>query len=566
MTSSLPLDRFLRYDELSSALAALTAQYPALVSVESIGRSHEGRDIWLVTLTDTTSGAAPEKPAMWVDANIHATEVTGGVAALALLDRLVTGFGSDAHVTRALQTRTFYVVPRLNPDGVEAALADHPRFLRSSTRPWPWTDGWKQPGLHTEDIDGDGRILTMRIADPDGQWKVRPDEPRLMVRRGPADGPDDGPYYRLLDEGHLESFDGFTMPTPRSPQGLDLNRNYPAGWATNITGSGDHPGSEPEIDAVIRAIRTRPNICGFNAYHTSGGVVLRPSSTKADSALPVVDVWAWTELGKRATELTKYPVHSVFEDFTWDKSSTMAGASDDWAYEHLGVYSWTTEFWDVQFAATGERAPTNWWYFGPTPEVELAVLQWYDARSNDAGGGRPAFVNWYAFDHPQLGPVELGGWNYVFAWSNAPLDLLRNEVTGHADFAIHQALAAPSLAIRLATAERVGDGVWQVRVGVANTGWLPTTVTAHAEREHLVLPLTVELTLAQGMESTSGPTRVTLGQLGGGLTIRLRGEANDGTPDRALASWVVRGESGQVIGVEARHPRAGVARATITLE
>ena len=49
-----------------------------------------------------------------------------------------------------------------------------------------------------------------------------------------------------------------------------------------MAGSGDHPLSEPEIDAVVRAITARPNICGFNAYHTYGGVLLRPSSTKAD--------------------------------------------------------------------------------------------------------------------------------------------------------------------------------------------------------------------------------------------------------------------------------------------
>ena len=39
-----------------------------------------------------------------------------------------------------------------------------------------------------------------------------------------------------------------------------------------MPGSGDHPLSEPEIDALVRAIVARPNICGYNAFHTSGGV------------------------------------------------------------------------------------------------------------------------------------------------------------------------------------------------------------------------------------------------------------------------------------------------------
>ena len=69
--------------------------------------------------TDAGTGAHDTKPAHWVDANIHAIEVTGGVAALHLIHHLVSGFGSDPTVTEALRTRTFYVAPRVNPDGVE---------------------------------------------------------------------------------------------------------------------------------------------------------------------------------------------------------------------------------------------------------------------------------------------------------------------------------------------------------------------------------------------------------------------------------------------------------------
>ena len=190
--------------------------------------------------------------------------------------------------------------------------------------------------------------------------------------------------YRLLREGTITDFDEFTIPTPREPQGLDLNRNFPAGWGTTVTGSGDHPLSEPEVDALVRAIAARPNVCGYNAYHTYGGVLLRPSSTKADSALPTLDVWAWKQLGARGTELTSYRVHSVFEDFTWDKDETMSGAADDWAYEHLGVYGWTTEFWDVIACATDERASTDIWYVGPSPEQERAVVRWADEHAPDA--------------------------------------------------------------------------------------------------------------------------------------------------------------------------------------
>ena len=131
-------DRYLRYDELTEWLQATAAAHPELMTVESYGRSHEGRDLWLATITDASTGRHDTKPAHWVDANIHSVEVTAGVAALRIIDHLVNGFGTDPTVTRALRTRTFYIVPRVNPDGVEWALADSPRYRRSSVRAWPW--------------------------------------------------------------------------------------------------------------------------------------------------------------------------------------------------------------------------------------------------------------------------------------------------------------------------------------------------------------------------------------------------------------------------------------------
>ena len=63
-----------------------------------------------------------------------------------------------------------------------------------------------------------------------------------------------------------------------------------------------------------------------------------------------------------------------------------------------------------------------------------------------------------------------------------------------------------------------------------------------------------------------GPARAELGQLEGRSRFRRDGGSRmDGTPDRALATWVVRGEAGDEVAITARHQRAGTARATITL-
>src|SRR5262249_26088405 len=130
---SVAFDRFYRYSGLTEIVKAFAAEHPTLVSIESIGKSYEGRDIWVLTVTNTATGAAAEKPAFWVDGNIHATEVAASAANLYFLNWLVTQYGKDADVTRALDTRAFYICPRSNPDGAEWALADKPKWIRSST-------------------------------------------------------------------------------------------------------------------------------------------------------------------------------------------------------------------------------------------------------------------------------------------------------------------------------------------------------------------------------------------------------------------------------------------------
>ena len=559
-------DRFLGYPELTEWIEQLAAAHPDLVTVETYGRSFEGRDLLLATVTDSETGSHDTKPAHWIDASIHAVELTATVAACRVLKRLVDGHAAgDETITRALRTRTFYVVPRVNPDGAEWVLAERPRLRRSSVRPWPFADAHRWPGLHEEDVDGDGRILQMRFPDPDGPWVAHPDDARLLVPVAPAGVEPDTPRYRVLDEGTIEDFDGFDVPSPPAPEGLDLNRNFPAGWGSKVPGSGDHPLSEPEIDALVRAIVARPNVCGFNAFHTSGGVILRPSSTLPDSKLPPGDVWTWKQLAAIGTELTGYPAHSVYEDFTWNPTETMSGASDDWAYEHLGIFGWTTEFWDIVHAATGQKQSTHFWYTGPTDAERLAVLRWLDEHSTD--DATRGFVDWYPFDHPQLGPVELGGWNGLYSWTNPPPHLLFAEVDRHADFAVAQALAAPCVEIRHASIKRVGDDTWRVVIGVANTGWLPTTVSSKASQEDLVRPIVAEITSQEAMDSIDvldGAARRTLGQLAGSSAARFT-NSTAGTPDRVTCSWLVRAAPGTAITVSVQHQRAGSDSVELTL-
>jgi murein tripeptide amidase MpaA len=560
-----PFDRFVKYPELTEILEALAAEFPSLLALSSIGRSHEGRDIWLCTVTNTATGPAEEKPAIWIDANIHATELTGSTAALYLLHKLVTGHGTDETVTRALDTRTFYVVPRMGPDGAELAMAEKPRYVRSSVRDYPYPE--QRDGMVAQDMDGDGRILTMRIVDPDGPWKTSSADHRLLVPRDPTEE-GGGPYYRLLQEGEVQNFDGVTVKPAPALAGLDMNRNYPIEWRPEgeQPGAGPYPTSEPEIRAVVQAIVDRPNITAFIQYHTFSGVHLRPYGTQPDDKLPTFDLRVYKKIGEKATELTGYPAVSVFHDFKYDPKDVITGVADDWAYDHLGVFAWTTEFWNPFTTAGVEDYKFIEWGIDHPLDDDLKLLAWSDENLGGEG-----FVDWYEWEHPQLGPVELGGWNTALWIRNPPLHLLEAEVAPHADWAIWHVLIAPSLAVRSLEATPVGDGgdLWQVRLVVQNTGWLPTNVTAKALERKAVKPLVAELALPDGAELVGTNRRQELGQLTGrvGKNSMLGGfgAATDSTVDQAKADWIVRAPAGAEVAVEARHDRAGVVRAAIRL-
>jgi murein tripeptide amidase MpaA len=563
-----PFDRFVKFPELTEILEAFAAEYPGLLTLSSIGKSHEGRDIWLCTITSASTGPADEKPAIWIDANIHATELTGSTAALHLINKLLTTYGTDDEVTRAVDTRTFYVVPRMGPDGAELAMAERPRYVRSSVRDYPRLE--QQDGMVAQDMDGDGRILTMRLPDPNGTWKPSAADHRLLVPRGPTEeGP--GPYYRLLQEGEIQNFDGITVKAAPALAGLDMNRNYPIEWRTEgeQAGAGPYPTSEPEIRAVVQAIVERTNICAFIQYHTFSGVHLRPYGTKNDESLPTFDLRVYKKIGEKATELTGYPSVSVYHDFKYDPKDVITGVADDWAYDHLGIFAWTTEFWNPFVTAGIEDYKFIEWGIEHPLDDDLKLLAWSDEELGGEG-----FVDWYEYEHPQLGPVELGGWNTAYCLRNPPPHLLEKEIAPHADWAIWHALISPSLGLHTAEATPIADGTWRVRFAVQNTGWLPTNVTQKAVERKTVRPIEAKISLSDaaiqdGAEIVGTDHMQELGQLAGrvGKNSMLGGfgAATDGTSDRAKADWVVRARAGTVVSLEARHQRAGVVRTTVTL-
>jgi murein tripeptide amidase MpaA len=561
-------NRYYSYAEITDQLKAYAKEYPDLFGFESIGKSHEGRDIWLATLTNRKTGEHAEKPAFWCDGNIHASELSASTAVLNLIHKLCTRYGKDGQITRALDTRAFYLVPRLNPDGAEWALETPPRIIRSSTRPYPYDED-DYYGMERKDLDGDGRILSIRLKDPNGPWKISQKEPRLMERRQP--GESGGDYYRLLPEGLLHNWDGMTLQARKIKEGLDLNRNFPMGWRpeSEQKGAGSFPAGEPEIHASVAAIAARPNICGAVCFHTFSGVHIRPSALKSDDDLPAEDVWAFKKIGEVAQEMTGYPGISNYHEFKYHPKEVITGTFDEWMYEHRGVYAWTTEIWSPQRQAGVTDYKYIDWFREHPFEDDVKLLKW----SDDKLGGK-GHVDWYAFEHPQLGQVELGGWDGIYAFRNPPPDFLEAEVSPLGDWVIWQALATPKLELREVRVDPPASqsALARVRFAVQNTGWLPTNVTKLAQDKKLCRGVVAEI--ARVGESPggagagepswllAGKLRQEAGQLVGWSHVQASGFGwhTDPTDDVALFEWVVAPGEYDLI---AKHERAGVVRTRV---
>lgn len=556
--NTVQFDRYYRYEALTAFLENWADTYPQLCRLDVLGKSYEGRDIWVMTLTNFGTGPADEKPAYWVDGNIHATEVSASTASLYLIHKLLTQYGSDERVTHVLDTRAFYVVPRLNPDGAEWALADNPTFIRSSTKPYPYED--QRDGLIAQDIDGDGRIMQMRVRDPQGNWKPHPDEPMLMIPREAEDLPG-GDFYRILPEGMIQNWDGVTIDFAPSKQGLDLNRQFPGLWEPSQGGSGAYAGSEPEPRAAIEFVTSHPNITGSVSFHTFSGVHLRPPTKGPDDTLPTRDLRTYKKIGRKGKELTGYPAIAVYHDFAYDPKTFIRGTFDDWMYEHLGVYAWTTEIWSAQQqAGITDYKYIEWWGDHPV-EHDVKIYRWFKENIK-----ADSYVDWQPFEHPQLGSVEIGGWHTMETWRNPPLEVLEKEVAPLADFCIHNLLISPKLELHSVDVESRGTTHY-VRLVVENTGWLPTNISEQAMKMKTVKPLQVKLNLPNQAKLVTGETWQFADQLKGRDHKPVFSVwSADSTDNRKKFEWVIEAPTGTEIELEAQHDRAGVVRATVRLE
>jgi len=558
--------RYLNYAELTAVLESWASAYPDITRLKSIGKTAEGRDLWLLII-----GSQPDEtgPAVWIDGNMHAAELCGSSVALAIAEDIInlhaTGSvpqGMSAPVCEALRDVQFYVLPRISPDGAEVMLRES-RFVRSNLRddrPDESRSYWRN-----EDIDGDGRVLAMRVEDATGEFVESAEVSDLLL---PRNVDDEGPFYKVYPEGMIENFDGRNIPTPHflGDKPTDLNRNFPWSWTPehDQIGAGLFPGSEPESRAVIEFTSAHPNIFAWLNLHTFGGVGIRPLGDKPDSKMDQEDLAIYRQVGHWLESATGYPMVSGFEEFTYEPEKPIHGDLTDYAYHQRGCIAYVVELWDL-FAQAGieiKRPFINNYMDLRREDIE-AIARW-DQQYNH---GR-AFVGWRAFEHPQLGAVEIGGVDSAVGLWNPSFEKLAEICDQHSAAFLRVAALAPRAQFASVTTEDLSDDLTRIQFVVENRGYLPTSVLSSArkltwnEAPYLELDCT-------GCAIVEGAAQMTLGHLDGwgrGLGTGLDlphlpwGRGSTGT---AQNSVVVRGNG--TVTATIKSCRIGSIRRTVTV-
>ncbi|MET0520256.1 MAG: M14 family zinc carboxypeptidase, partial [Burkholderiaceae bacterium] len=407
---------------------------------------------------------------------------------------------------------------------------------------------------------------TMRVPDPHGGYKKHSGDPRLMVAREP--GEFGGEYYRLIPEGFIKNHDGLTITVNKDREGLDLNRNFPSDWRQEHKqlGAGPYPTSEPEVRAMVDFIVAHPNIGAAISYHTHSGVILRPMGSSSDDDMIPEDLWSYKRFSELGAKATGYPAISIWHDFKYHPKETISG-TQDWVYEHLGALFWVVELWSPNREAGIEGYKWIDWFREHPVEDDLKLLKWSDEQC-----GGQAHVDWRPFHHPQLGAVEIGGWDKMNYWRNPPPHLREREAARFPAWMNQIALSLPRLELLRTEVRALGPDTWRIRLAVANSGYLPAYVTRRALERKVVRGVMFEIHLpAQdpAISLVSGKERMEGPQLEGHAprhSPQAFLPSRELTADRAVGEWVVRAPKGTRLALSAVAERAGTVRTEVVLD
>jgi len=352
-------DQYLNHQELTSELEALVSAYGDLASLDVLARTHADREVWKLTLGSPGGRDLDSRPALLVVANLEANHLVGSNAALYLAEHLLTGYGSDDDITRLLDERTVYILPRMNPDGAELVWSMPAYELPHKPHPGAPDQGGLNVREMGADLSGNGFVQLMRVEDPEGTLIADPDEPRLLREADRARA--ERGMYTL----HVEGIDPANEDAYVSmgSDGVNLNRNFPHEYLYYQPHVGPHQVSEPETRALADFMYEQVNIASVLTFSPYDNLRSPPPSqrTPPEGVAPGPPAIP-SNILSQDRPFYQY-ISEQFNEITGlsgEGEEGEAGSFPQFAYYQVGLPSFTTPVWTIPGAGGAPgSAPGN---------------------------------------------------------------------------------------------------------------------------------------------------------------------------------------------------------------
>lgn len=456
----LRFDRYYTYSEVNEAITQLNKAYPKLTKKVLVGKSDENREIWALEINNPETGKALDKPGVYVDGNIHGNEIQAGEVALYFADYILKNYKKLPKITEIIDRNSFYIIPVVNVDGRYHFMNDGNTMNSNRSIRRPKDDD--RDGLFDEDfpddLDNDGNICRMRKKDPNGNYRLDPTDPRIMIRVKEGEK---GEWTLLGYEGIDNDNDGRINEDAEGY--VDPNRNWGYNWQPNYVqrGAGDFPFSGIGLKAIAEYLLARPNIIVVYAFHNTGGMFLRGPGTGDQGPMNAQDIKVHDLLGEHAEKMVPGYRYLI----SWKDLYSTYGDFTDFTYNTLGAYSYVGElFMSAQETYSDGNDKKN----KTRTERERERLKFND---NLAHGS--LYKEWKKYNHPTYGEIEIGGWIKLSSRMPHPF-MLPDLVHRNAAAVIFSAAQTPHISMEIFDKQKIENNLYRVNVRLKNKNGIPS--------------------------------------------------------------------------------------------
>jgi hypothetical protein len=519
------------YQQQSNRIQALSRQYPQLATVKSIVRTTGNKDIWMITIG---SGNTAAKPAIAIAGGVEGNNLLGTELAIGFAEDLLKGSTTDS-IKALLNKTTFYVFPNLSPDATEQYFAKLQYERQGNATSTDDDRDGKDNEDGYDDLDGNGKITSIRIESPLGDYKPHPDDPRVLIKIDASKG--EKGKYLLYTEGIDNDKDN--QYNEDGEGGVWFNKNFTYKHPSFTQGSGEFAVSEKETRAIADQLFDLANVYALISF-SSNNNLSTPFTYNAAAANQRI-VAGYLEADAKANALVSELYNKITGMKEAPKTTPAGGDFLSWGYYHYARYSFSTPGWFVPKAKPDttkkEKALS-------VDDPTANYLRWAAQQ-----GITNTFTPWKPVQHPDFAgrTVEVGGID-PFVLINPPYKLVPDIVKKHADFVTKLAAYQPELDILHVKTEKVSNGLTRVTLDVANKGLLASH-TKLGERSYWIKRIQVRVNTGNNQSVISGRKNQLLNTLEGLSSQQL--------------TWLIKG-SGKIT-IEAGSPTTGTVKTDITL-